>query len=115
MTDQYSSYLSQAIFLREVFLEPPNEVRSPGFYAFIASNAFASDCLSWFWDFPGVSDGNASAYNAEDPGSSPGLRRSPGEGNGNPPQYFCLENPMDGQERLVGYSLQGRKELDMTE
>ena len=32
---------------------------------------------------------------AEDPGSIPGLGRSPGEGIGNPPQYFCLENPMD--------------------
>ena len=37
-----------------------------------------------------------SAYNAEDLGSIPGLGRSPGEGNGNPLQYSCLENPMDG-------------------
>ena len=37
-----------------------------------------------------------SAYNAGDPGSIPGSRRSPGEGNGNPLQYSCLENPMDG-------------------
>ena len=37
----------------------------------------------------------ASAYNAGDPGSVPGLGRSPGEGNGNPLQYSCLENPMD--------------------
>ena len=37
----------------------------------------------------------ASAYNAGDPGSIPGLGRSPGEGNGNPLQYSCLENPMD--------------------
>ena len=48
-------------------------------------------------DFPGGSDGKASAYNAGDPGSFPGLGRSPGEGNGNPLQYFCLENPMDGR------------------
>ena len=45
--------------------------------------------------FPGGSDGKASVYNAGDPGSSPGLGRSPGEGNGNPLQYYCLENPMD--------------------
>ena len=45
--------------------------------------------------FPGGSDGKASAYNAGDPGLSPGLGRSSGEGNGNPLQYFCLENPMD--------------------
>ena len=42
------------------------------------------------------SDSKVSAYNAEDPGSVPGWGRSPGEGNGNPLQYTCLENPMDG-------------------
>ena len=46
-------------------------------------------------DFPGGSDGKASVYNVGDPGSSLGLGRSPGEGNGNPLQYYCLENPMD--------------------
>ena len=45
---------------------------------------------------PGGSDGKASARNAGDPGSIPGLGRSPGEGNGNPLQYSCLENFMDG-------------------
>ena len=43
----------------------------------------------------GGSEGKASACNAGDPGSFPGLRRSPGEGNGIPLQYSCLENPMD--------------------
>ena len=46
-------------------------------------------------DFPGGSDGKASACNAGDPGSIPGSGRSPGEGNGNPLQYSCLENPVD--------------------
>ena len=46
-------------------------------------------------DFPGGSDGKASVYNVGDLGSIPGLGRSPGEGNGNPLQYYCLENPMD--------------------
>ena len=46
--------------------------------------------------FPGVSDGKASACNAGDPGLIPGSGRSPGEGNGNPLQHSCLENPMDG-------------------
>ena len=46
-------------------------------------------------DFPGGSDGRASVYNAGDPSLIPGLGRSPGEGNGNPLQYYCLENPMD--------------------
>ena len=45
--------------------------------------------------FPSDSDGKESACNAGDPGSIPGLRRSPGEGNGNPFQYSCLENSMD--------------------
>ena len=43
-------------------------------------------------DFPGGSEVKASACNVGDPGSV----RSPGEGNGNPLQYSCLENPMDG-------------------
>ena len=46
--------------------------------------------------FPGGSEVKASACHAGDLGSIPGLGRSPGEGNGNPLQYSCLENPMDG-------------------
>ena len=46
--------------------------------------------------FPGDSDSKASAYNAGNLDSIPGLGRSPGEGNGNPLQHSCLENPMDG-------------------
>ena len=56
---------------------------------------------------PGGSDHRESTRTAEDPGSIPGLGRSPGEGNGNPLQYSCLENPMDRipkSESLVGYS-----------
>ena len=44
---------------------------------------------------PGDSDGQASAYNAGDPGSTPWSGRSPGEQNGNPLQYSYLENPTD--------------------
>ena len=47
-------------------------------------------------DFPGGSDSKASVYNARDLGSIPGSGRSPGEGNSDPLQYSCLENPMDG-------------------
>ena len=47
------------------------------------------------WSFPGGSDGKASACNSGDPGSIPELGRSPGEENGNPLQYSCLENLMD--------------------
>ena len=49
-----------------------------------------------YFRFPGSSDGKASACNTEDPGSIPGLGRSPGKRNGNQLQYACLENPMDG-------------------
>ena len=45
--------------------------------------------------FPGGSDGKAPVYDAGDPGSIPGFGRSLGEGNGNPLQYYCWENPMD--------------------
>ena len=48
-----------------------------------------------FEGFPGSSDSKASACSAGDPDSIPGLGRSPGEGNGNPLQYSCLENSMD--------------------
>ena len=60
-------------------------------------------CLLWVVmviktqkDFLGDLDGKESACNAGDLGSIPGSGRSPGEGNGNPFQYSCLENPMDG-------------------
>ena len=52
---------------------------------------------SIFLFLPGGSEVKASASNAGDPGSIPALGRSPGEGNGNPLQYSCLENPMDGE------------------
>ena len=45
--------------------------------------------------FPGGSEGKVSVCNAGDLGLTPGSGRSPGEGNGNPLQYSCLENPMD--------------------
>ena len=59
-------------------------------------------------DFPGGSDGKETACNAGDPGSDPGLGRSPGEGNGYPLQYSCLKTSLDhGAWR--GYSPWGRK------
>ena len=70
--------------------------------------------------FPWWLSGKESACNAGDMGSVPGLGRSPGEGNGNPLQYSCLENPMDqgtweGTKELGrGHSPWGHKESDMT-
>ena len=49
-----------------------------------------------FWGVPGGSEGKVSASNAGDLGLISGSGRSPGEGNGNPLQHSCLENPMDG-------------------
>ena len=64
-------------------------------------------------DFPGGSDGKASVYSAGDPGSIPGSGKTPGEGNGYPLQYSCLENSTDrGARRLQSI---GRKDSDMTE
>ena len=48
------------------------------------------------WGFPGGEDGKESEYSTKDLSSFPGLGRSLGEGNANPLQYSCLENPMDG-------------------
>ena len=63
--------------------------------------------------FPGGSEDKASACNAGDPGLIPGLGRLPGEENGNPVQYSCLENPMDrGAWRSIVY---GITEWDTTE
>ena len=69
--------------------------------------------------FPGGSDSKASAYNKGDLGSVPGLERSPGEGNGNPLQYSCLEIPWTeepavcGGHKRVGYNLV-TKQRDLT-
>ena len=57
----------------------------------LAANAGDSGAIAGL----GGLDSKVSVYNAGDPGSIPGLGRSPGEGNGNPLQYYCLENPMD--------------------
>ena len=65
---------------------------------------------------PGGSDGKESACNAGDPGSIPGSGRSPGEENGYPLQYSCLENAMDrGAWQAMGYSPWGFKESGTTE
>ena len=60
--------------------------------------------------FHGDSDGKESSCHAGDWGLIPGSERSPGEGNGYPLQYSCLENQSHGQRNLAGYSPWGRKE-----
>ena len=66
-----------------------------------------------YMGFSGGSDGKESACSAGEPGLIPGSGRSPGEGNGNPLQYSCPENP-HGQRTLAGYSPWGHRESDMT-
>ena len=64
-------------------------------------------------DFPGGSVGKEPACNAGDLGLIPGSGRSSGEGNGNPPQYSCLGNPVDRLVdlwSLVNYSPWGCQE-----
>ena len=64
------------------------------------------------YGFPGGSDGKESACSIGDPGSIPGLGRSPGEWNGNPLQDSCLEDSMDrGAWRVT---VHGAAESDMT-
>ena len=63
-----------------------------GFHLLIICIICISVCI---WDFPGGSVVKNLPANAGDVNSIPGLGRSPGEGNGNPLQYSCLENPMD--------------------
>ena len=64
---------------------------------FLEFSCFFDDPMDVGNLIPGGSDGTASAYNAGYLGSIPGLGRSPGEGNGNPLQYSCLEKSMDGR------------------
>ena len=80
---------------------------------FVAQQKLTRCCKAIvFHCFPHSSVGKASACTAGDLGLIPGLGRSPGEGNGNPLQYSCLENPMDkGAWQLQSMGLQ---ELDMT-
>ena len=65
-------------------------------------------------DFPGGSDSKASAYNAGDPGSTPGLGRFPWRRKWQPTPVF-LPGKSHGRRSLVGYSPRGRKESDTTE
>ena len=62
----------------------------------ISTSSFLNRVIHENRVFPGGSDNKEFAYNAGDLGLIPGLGRSPGEGNGDPLQYSCLENSMDG-------------------
>ena len=70
------------------------ETSLPSLFLLLRSLSKFARCVSM--DFSGGSEVKVSAYNAGDLGSVPGLGRCPGEGNGTPLQYSCLENPMEG-------------------
>ena len=103
---------TQTVLVNEKLIQchSPNEAVQQGALKPITPSGFSLA-------FPGGSDGKESACNAGDPGSDPELGRSPGEGNGCPLQYYCLENPVDKgawQARVHGVSksLTGLKQLN---
>ena len=85
------------------------------FFLSVSPLAFGLHCaLPWTSQVAQVVKNTpVSAGDVRGAGLISGLRRSPGEGNGNPLQYCCLENPVD--RILVGYSPWGCRELDTTE
>ena len=106
-----TSFKYNHILLHNIYSNQAGFLSFPCFSTPIHFTHFVSSSLSieilpickdlfqyYFWSLvkpPSGSDGKASVCNAEDPGSILGLGRSPGEGNGSPLQYSCLENPMD--------------------
>ena len=91
-------------------LDCVQELITPG----LGSRIHCSTCLLLSTPFRDTGVKNLPA-NAGDAGLIPGLGRFPGEGNGNPVQYSCLENPMDRGAWQPGYSPWGHKVSDMTE
>ena len=74
----------------------PSAKQEMWFWSLGQKDPMEKEIATHFLSFPGGSEVKASASNVGDLGSIPGLGRSPGEGNGNPLQYSCLENSMDG-------------------
>ena len=81
-------------------------IRRPKYWSFSLSISLPN--------FPGSSGGKASVYNAGDLGSIPGSGRSPEDGNGNPLQDSCLENPVDREAwwATVHRATKGRTQLN---
>ena len=87
-----ASCIQSAIHVCPSLIPPPLRLTS----TWLIKSFLFQYTIIYYMSFPSGSDGKASTCNAGDLGSIPGLGRSPGEGNGNPLQYSCLENPMDG-------------------
>ena len=84
----------QAVILEWIAFPPPWDLPDVLLHFCTAKRFFTAE-PSWVLVFPGGSVGKRSACNAGKQGSLPGWDRSPGEGNGSPLQYSCLENSMD--------------------
>ena len=105
MSYNISSSLSDLLHSAWHFLSPFMLLKMALFHSF-----------SWYpWNFPGGSVVKNLPASTGDPGLIPGSGRSPGEGNGYPLQYSCLEKPMDRGAWQATYSSRSCKELDMTE
>ena len=105
MSYNISSSLSDLLHSAWHFLSPFMLLKMALFHSF-----------SWYpWNFPGGSVVKNLPASTGYPGLIPGSGRSPGEGNGYPLQYSCLEKPMDRGAWQATYSSRSCKELDMTE
>ena len=78
------------------FLSFKSQLKCSFFKEVFLNNSLKISVSLTLLGFPGGSEVKASASSAGNPGSFPGSGRSPGEGSGNPLQYSCLENPMEG-------------------
>ena len=98
------SFLGRASLVAQLLKNPPAMQKTPVQFLGWKDNLEKDRLpIPVFLGFPGGSDSKESAFNVGDLGLIPGLGRSPGEGQGNPFQYSCLENP-HGWRSLVVYS-----------
>ena len=86
------SYSSQKISHPSTTISHKVEQANSGYHVKVSGKCIT---LPVKQDFPGGSDAKASVYSAGDLDLIPGSGRAPGLGNGNPLQYYCLENPID--------------------
>ena len=91
----FHTHLLQSLCMIRKFRDLQKQVRTRAFSSVMRQNRILVKRYLYCLNFPGGSGSKASVYNVGDPGLSPGQGRSAGEGNGNPLQYYCLENHMD--------------------
>ena len=112
-----STVFCHQLFLMRILFPPLTFCRLYGIFSLGVEFLFILTVFQFHYAISGLPwwlSGEESACNPGDPGSILGSGRSPGEGNGNPLQYSCLENPMD-RGAWWGCSLWGCKDSDKTE